>query len=156
MRKPLFVGQSPAQDGDPWRPMTGRFMNFVLALTGWDQYSYRTRFDFVNLVDRFPGKSGKGDAFPMDEARWKANLLAWHGDLDGRLIVCWGRSVARALQVNYAVEFCYLNYSPGGRPYHLMPHPSGINQWWNDSSNRRLAADTLNWIMEIDGCSETK
>jgi hypothetical protein len=27
----------------------------------------------------------------------------------------------------------------GGRPAYVVPHPSGVNRWWNDPANRAAA-----------------
>ncbi len=152
-RKPLMIGQAPAQDGDPWRPCTGRSMNYLLKLTGWDQYTYRTSFEFANLVDRWHGKMGKGDVFDLDEAKWKKNLMLNFGELEDRDVIFWGKSVAAVFGL-HGPEYCFLRwygiYSERACTVRcaILPHPSGINDWWNKTQNRANARAFLLNLLE--------
>jgi hypothetical protein len=137
-------------------------------------------FSLANLLNRWPGKNGKGDAFPTAEARAAAATF----DLSGYdVVVMIGRNVAQAFNVKNIDYFemftfsvvmavgCYVDgYEPGDQspcfpcpviPAQLqgrmgkglgpgcgtfrnitvfvVPHPSGVNRWWNDAANEARA-----------------
>jgi hypothetical protein len=51
--------------------------------------------------------------------------------------VLLGRRVAAAFGLASAP---YLEWTEArGRTWVVMPHPSGVNRWWNDEENRLLA-----------------
>lgn len=103
----ILVGQAPGPRTDPGEPLSGRC---------------------VNLLGAYPGRSGKGDAFPAGEARLAAAAL----DARGALVVLLGLGVTRAFKVA-APWF-------GRRgAFVVAPHPSGVSRWWNEAGNRRRA-----------------
>lgn len=64
--------------------------------------------DAFNVLDRYPGSEGpKGDAFPISWARRRARRLYPWED------------------------------HPEGFRVAVIPHPSGVNHWWNEPANRR-------------------
>lgn len=92
--------------------------------------------DAVNLLARFPGKAGKGDRFPPPEGRRRAVQLL--PALRRRPItVLAGRAVARAFGVEAWPYF--LERRVEGALLVVMPHPSGVNRWWNDPAHREEA-----------------
>ena len=140
----VLVGQAPCCGGDPRVPLTGRSGRFLASACGIPFWSYLRWTVRVNLLDYWPGKSGKGDAFPMAEAREAAAAL--EPSLKGRRAVLLGHGVASA-------------FGLGGRPYlgpwevvprplgsfaaAVLPHPSGVNRFWNDPTNRERAGRFL-------------
>ncbi len=129
---------------------------------------YILRSYHVNLLNRWPGPEGKGSEFPLEEAREYAaqfvraiatpSVLSVEGELycyfDGKkfpppsLVMLAGRRVARAFRLPAArkreyfetIEECEVL---AGYPVVVVPHPSGLNHWWNDPVNRRLAKGFL-------------
>ncbi len=93
----------------------------------------------VNLLAAYPGREGRGAAFPIDEAREAAVALSdrlvthpW-GKQFGAVFLA-GKRVARAWGLATAQ---YLVEQPGFPvPTYVVPHPSGINRWWNEPENR--------------------
>lgn len=122
----------------------------------------------VNLLNRWPGAEGRGSAFPLEEARERASefvrsiatpsTLSVEGEpycfFDGKrfprpsLVMLAGRRVARSFRLPGArtrdyfetIEECSV---VAGYPVVVVPHPSGLNHWWNDPVNRRLAKGYL-------------
>lgn len=136
--RPLLIGQAPSRDSDPARPFSGRSGRFLERLAGLPEGGLAVAFELANLVDRWPGASprGKGDRFPKNLARLAADRF----DLRGRTVVFAGLAVARA--------FGFAKPPVGFAPHRgglcvVIPHPSGVNLWWNDPTNRALAADVL-------------
>lgn len=96
----------------------------------------------VNLLKTFPGKSGKGDRFPMPEARERARLMRFGA---ARRVVFVGQNVARAFGAVWEEYFEPFVFWKGGQSFHgyVAPHPSGVNRWWNDPDN--LASAKVFW-----------
>lgn len=123
----IVVGQAPGPNTDPREPLSGMTGRRLDALC-------RAPHDRVNLLGRWPGRAGKGDAFPMALARPVARSMA--PALRGRRVVLLGRQVAAAFDLRGA----WFQWCDGGHfDYAVAPHPSGVNHWWNDPSNMRRA-----------------
>ena len=95
--------------------------------------------DRRNLFQEYPGKSGKGARFPMKDAKSMAFMVK--RDLGGYNVLFVGKRVAIAFGVS---RFATLKWH-NGKDFNFawMPHPSGINQWWNDQDNRAMGEDFL-------------
>ena len=134
MRKPLIVGQAPSKDTDGRPPFSGRSGKRLAELLGVPHECLGELFDLANLVPTFPGKQGKGDAFPMDVARANAaRLNPW-----GRpFVLLVGKQVAQACGFKHASYFDLLFMNNVST--FIVPHPSGVNRWWNDPANREKA-----------------
>lgn len=127
----LLVGQAPSRDTCGGPPFSGRSGRRLADLAGVKHDELREVFALVNLLDRWPGKNGRGDAFPMGEARAAAARL----DLSKHdVVVLVGKSVARAFGIGEAEYFAE---RVGG--VFVVPHPSGVNRWWNDAANEERA-----------------
>ena len=89
-----FVGQAPSRETDGKPPFTGKCGRFLAELLGTTQEQMLKDFDFLNVLDHWPGASFKGDKFPFSEAKIAAkNKLEL---LRGRVVVLLGHNVARA------------------------------------------------------------
>jgi hypothetical protein len=89
----------------------------------------------TNVIQRYPGRSGKGAAFPLDEARVGLARLRRRTPLRVAFVYV-GKRVAAA----DGWRGPYLQWGEHrGRLVATLPHPSGINQWWNDPANVELA-----------------
>lgn len=122
--------------------MAGRCGARLASLAGISLDEFLARTERVNLLDRYPGKSGKGDAFPMDEARRAAARLMFRL-MDGGIyapvqpVVLLGGNVAGAFHVNRDLFIwgqCYSHPLVA-----VAPHPSGISRWWNSPENIKTA-----------------
>lgn len=92
------------------------------------------RVEAVNVLERFPGPDGaKGDRFPRGRARRRARHLL--PSLRGRTVLLAGKRVAEAFGVN--AEYLTWHEHPEGFRVVVIPHPSGVNRWWNEPENRR-------------------
>ena len=102
--KTILVGQAPSRNSDPSSPLS----------KGASVEEYLDAFERRNVLNAWPGRSMKGDAFPMELAR--ASVAAMEADLAWRN---WGSLGERA----------------------VAPHPSGVNRWYNDPANVVAARD---------------
>ena len=110
----------------------------------------------TNLLDEFPGRNGKGTLWDPEKARGAAESCLER--LRGRRVLFLGRRVAKAfgfgkedlppLSWRQAVpEGSVLGVRTGRRVRFarvaVIPHPSGINAWYNSEENRELASRFL-------------
>jgi uracil-DNA glycosylase len=131
----VIVGQAPNREQRLrwvgfWASRSGRFFARCAGLT----LGELRRICFANVIRRFPGDQQKGDAFPIAEARAGAKRLRRR--LRGRRVLMLGGNVARA----FGLRAELMTWSDaGGFEAAVVPHPSGVNRWWNDPRNRAAA-----------------
>lgn len=133
MTRRRVIGQAPGRDVPCGPSLSGRAGRMLAGLAGMRETRLRELAVFENVLKFWPGKAGKGDAFPMSLAREAAAGFAF---APGETVLLVGRKTAEA----FGVRGSFLEW----RPFHrghvaIFPHPSGINTWWNDGGNRRRA-----------------
>ncbi len=134
--RPLIVAQAPSSGSDPKEPLSGASGRRLALLCGVDHAAFLAAFERRNLIDHYPGKLGKGDAFDKVAARFAAcNLTARLGQ---RRTVLLGGNVARAFHFDHPV-LTWVDEVGDDALVALCPHPSGVNRWWNDPRNVRRA-----------------
>lgn len=169
----LLVGEAPnlAVESRPelWlcpdRSGIRHSANRLLEYSHLGHQAFHSCFDRTNLLHRAQPRVGCGRAFPLKEARAAADSLVVSAIEKGYLgIVVLGRRAATA--------FMWIAGTPAPGPDYLkwglasgmpvdstrllplsiavvvVPHPSGINQWWNSERNRKLAARFFQRINE--------
>lgn len=137
MTKVLIVGQAPGRS--PGVVLGGRCGRRIAALAGITLDEFLERTERVNLLSYYPGKDGKGDAFPMDEARREAARLMSRllAERHHRPIVLLGCNVAKAFHFKeelFAWGQCYSHSLVAA-----APHPSGVSRWWNSPESVEAA-----------------
>lgn len=133
----IIVGEAPSFTGQDRTPLSGPGGDRLAQAMGLrDHAELAERFTLLNVLDYFPGreKRGKGAAFPMEEARPEARRIL--AETDGPMVLL-GQRVAAAFGMPSAPYLVWLTHQ--GRDVCVVPHPSGINRWWNDERNRRVA-----------------
>ena len=124
----LLVGQAPSSDGAT--AFQGRSGRHFCAVAGIDAATFAVRFTCVNLFDTFPGKAGKGDAFPLALAMECATRVSL-----SPVTLLAGGHVTRAFRL---VPTYFAWQSLRGCAVAVIPHPSRVNRWWNDPRNVEL------------------
>ncbi len=129
------------------RPLEGPCGLKLAALFGMDYEAWLSTFSRLNVFTEWPGKDGKGDRFPMSLARERARSIC----IEGRTTFLLGKRVAQAFGFRPAARFLSDYSSPAGKwRIMIVPHPSGINTWWNDPANVRRAKKEVRRF--LDGC----
>lgn len=153
--KVTFVGQAPSREGQvPWTGDAGARLARLMRIP---QSEMLELFDFVNVFEHFPGKtaSGRGDRFPMPEARVAARRLWESGRISSRVILL-GSNVCRAFDL--FPDMCrfslvkpavwHRGYGPI-RHTTTIPHPSGMCRFYNDVYNKaRVAAFLVDLVKD--------
>lgn len=121
--------------------LTGAVGTKLGALLGLERSDFLRKFPLrFNLNARFGGKKGKGDAF--DRAEGKASAERLLADASIQAFVLVGAEVARAFGVKLRadpLQWEVRGEGLGRRYFLVIPHPSGVNLWWNDLRNRERA-----------------
>lgn len=132
----LLIGQAPSARSNPRHPLLGGRSGERLRLcAGLTLKEYVAAFERRNLFDVFPGEALHGDAFPKHEAYARAAAMTpWILARFGRVIFV-GANVADAFGF-VGDMFDWRSWIPpviGAR----IPHPSGVNLWWNEPHNAK-------------------
>lgn len=143
MARLLIIGQAPGSDEQNEDPLTGPSGRRLSEVMGASFDAYREMTERVNLLDRYYGSNGKGDAFPEREARRAGVEMLSRLRDSGRRVLIVGKGVAGAMGLADAPLLEW--FEVGGYGFHAMivPHTSGVNRWWNDDANRRGATLAL-------------
>lgn len=156
LRKVVIVGQAPSKKGAAIQraAIGGPVGDKLMLLAGRNLRGYVREFRRLNLLQDYPGRDAGTDSFPLSEARRAWSFLA--PNLNNRRVVFLGNKVAdiavpgwRAHGVCVASSFydetiirlCVVNRR--FMRYFVLPHPSGLNRWWNDPNRLRMAADAF-------------
>ncbi|KAJ9471879.1 hypothetical protein DIPPA_18599 [Diplonema papillatum] len=137
-RKGLVVGQAPGPSGKAFQGETPRRLAKICGLSEEELWA---RFDGVNVLSEFPGRQGgrgNGDRFPPGTARDAARDIDF---TDRPIVLLLGRHVANA----FGVKLEYLETQRLGPDSELIviPHPSGVNHYWNEPESSALVAATV-------------
>lgn len=85
----------------------------------------------------WPGEShGKGAAFPIVAARVRAEAVARRFVFD-RAVVLLGKRAARAFGIREPEYFRPVSRMEWRATVFVVPHPSGVNRWYNERRNVR-------------------
>lgn len=130
--------------------ITGAVGRALAKLAGVEPLRFFACVRRENLNRRWNGKEGRGDVFLRDEARIRAAALL--ADPSIRQFVLLGDGVARAF--NYRLD---VRTDPdvrldrlSGRTFLVLPHPSGINLWWNDEFHVLRARRALRAFLNLE------
>ncbi len=89
-------------------------------------------------VNIFPSYYDGDDGFPMVRAKKRAVRLKTY--LFGCRVILLGKTVARAFGYDKPLFEYFEAYPNAVSPdWVIVPHPSGLNRWWNKQENRDRA-----------------
>lgn len=135
----LMIGENPGLSGDPEATLEGSVGKRLATYAGLDWRDYLDRTERRNLFPVYV------DPWPRDEARDRAQRAFPY--LIGRRTILLGQRVADAFEFHWPL----LNWvEVGGVTVAIVPHPSGLNRWWNDADNRSQARRFLRQSFGVD------
>jgi len=140
--KYLLVGETPNKScvGEPrlWllpdKKNKSCAASRLLEASGLTLREYLRAFDRTNLAKGLPPRAGKGRKFPMATARKAARRILLDDRRPG--IVVLGKRAARAFGLTDPRWFEWTDAL--GQRVVVIPHPSGVNRYYNDEENRAL------------------
>lgn len=143
--KPLIIGEAPGKNGDPTTPIEGRIGRRLAECAGIPFDEFLTTFDRRNLLDVQPQDSGKGADFNVRAAARVARELEKQFT-PGQTVLILGKRAASAFRITDVAYFQPLTIN--GAKVYIMPHPSGVNTWWNLLENELQAIRFMHRIVK--------
>lgn len=124
----------------------------LFAMSKWDIQDWFVHWDRINTIAEFPGRGdGKGDAFPVKEARRRADENIDRYDMRSRVCLFVGKSNAKAYDWRDWPPPFEITETPEGGHWAWVPHTSGIVQSWNKAENRGRLQSTLSRMRDLLG-----
>lgn len=148
----LVVGEAPSRAMRPGDPPLLLARHELAQMAGLGLAQFLERFELCNLLPSWPGRaeSGKGDQFPLLEARLEA-MRIWIERKPQRMILL-GRRVERAFSLREQPWFAWVR-NAGGCEVATVPHPSHVSMFWNDVGNRVRAREFWRSASEVINAS---
>ena len=129
----IFVGMNPAHQGDPDTPLEGRIGKRFAKLLQITPEQFAADFERVNL-NYLPLSS-----FDYEEAARRADSIIRNKEI--RKVVVCGQRVCGCFWLPFLP--LHTKIRGGRKAYFILPHPSGLNRWWNDPENVVRAGESL-------------
>ena len=158
VRSFTVIGMNNPRSDDPTHSLTTqppggtghRLWQMARARTGIDEA------DWLRMTDRRNLCAGEWN---REEAWHKAR--EWYPELRDRTTVLLGADVSAQFPLSMGGILTWgreMGTPPApARPWILIPHPSGMNRWYNDAGNRAavevLLADLVEMCVERDAAS---
>jgi hypothetical protein len=144
MKQLLIVGQGPSSRHQSEKALDGFGTGDKLAaLFGMERDELLKRCDSVNLLDKYYGKNGRGDIFPLDIARESAKKIVDKRD-EYQSVILLGQNVAGAFEMKGYAPFQW--YTVGKTRIAIIPHMAGANRWYAKEQNIKVASEFLRAI----------
>lgn len=148
--KPLIVGEAPSKKEFTERPIEGRVGARLAACCGLPLDAFLTHFDRVNLLHVRQDTREKGFEFDAAAAAQVAHAMANTFDsrfelYEGRTVLLLGKRVATAFGAHD--RYFELQHVGTKANVYVLPHPSGVNRWWNDEANQRRMVEFMHSIV---------
>jgi len=163
--KPLILGEAPGKGkaivADLF-PLSGPVGVTLCQLAGLEDEALSTRpgtsryghyywtlkrhYDLDNLLEEYPGRAGKGAAFPVDVARQVAEQRRdeWHG----KVMILLGARMKRVFFTQRVPFYEWFWWPYYGTSVAAIPHPSGLNRAYNEQSHKDRARLILQQAIE--------
>ncbi len=154
----MVVGQAPgvteSDTGRPFNGASGQRLFEWLAVSGWDEATFRTEQYMTAITKCYPGKStnGKGDRVPTrSEQALCAPFLQRELELvQPEVIVPVGSLAVQHFLGRVRLTDVVGNVAKeDGRRIVPLPHPSGVNIWLNRPANQRRVAKALDRLGQL-------
>lgn len=133
----VLVGEAPSRTQDFTRAVESRLTKRLAAMADVELSEFLAGTERRNVLQDWPGPQGKGGAFPMYRARREAQDMRMV--LLGRRVVLLGSRVATAFGLARLGVLRWHVIGHDGAGYAVLPHPSGVNRWYNNPDNMEAA-----------------
>lgn len=143
--KPLLIGEAPSKNEVTETPIEGRIGKRLASYAGLSLEDFLTIFDRINLLHERQDTREKGFEFDHDAARLEAFRL-YPTFKPGQTVIMLGRRVGNAFGA-FGEYFQAHRPRDNGAVIYVVPHPSGINRWWNDPQNCLQATEFMQKIV---------
>jgi uracil-DNA glycosylase len=141
--KPLIIGEAPSKNEATERPIEGRIAKRLAKCAGLSLEEFLEHFDRVNLLHVRQDTKDKGFLFDLPAAKVEATRIVTTIKPHQVVILLGGR-VAEAFGIHHE----YFVEVPLGEGFaYIVPHPSGVNRWWNSPYNVRNASVFMHSII---------
>lgn len=135
--KHRLYGQAPSRDSIiPFSGASGRALASRMGLPNHGML--HDLYVIENVIDYWPGTNGKGDRFPIDEARENATAMRSRWTQYDRVLIV-GLGTAKAFGLGGKLLPLIWHPIDDGTLLAIVPHPSGVNRYWNDPLNEARA-----------------
>lgn len=136
-----MIGEAPSCLSKAADPLSGASGNRVRRLMGLTLGQYQS-IPRANLFDE------PRPVWNADLASALAERMCLRSELHDRRVILWGRRVAISFGLGDTPFLqwtrCELvHQSKLDSDFTVIPHPSGLNRWWNDEGNLRQAHEFL-------------
>lgn len=142
--KPLIVGEAPSKNEVTERPLEGRVGRRLAKCCGLSFEDYLERFVRVNLLHVRQDTKEHGFLFDLPAAKKEAAQLMT-SFARGQIVLLLGGRVAEAFGVH---DHYFAKVALGKAEAYILPHPSGVNRWYNDVSNVMKMETFMRGIVE--------
>ena len=142
--KPLIIGEQPSKNGNPDTPVSGRIGERLAEFMGITYMEYDMLFERVNLLPIREEYTGSGKEWDADRAKARAIELSAAFE-SGQVVLLLGKRASTAFGLS---DEYFLRHKVNGADVYVIPHPSGLNRWYNDESNKLMAQEFLRAIIE--------
>jgi len=130
--KPLIIGEAPGKHGDPRTPIEGRIGARLAEWCGLPFDEFLTTFQRINLLEVQPQDSGKGTDFNVRAAGKVARAMQYLFE-PGQVVIVLGKRAGAAFGFTN-IEY-FQKATLNGAAVYVVPHPSGVNRWFNEPEN---------------------
>jgi hypothetical protein len=144
--RPLLVGEAPSKNEHPPTPIEGRIGKRLAGYAGLTFEEFLIHFDRTNLLSVRQDTKEKGFEFDAATARTNAYQLIITLER-GRTVILLGKRVAMAFDVPVDY-FAWRNINAFDGWLAVVPHPSGINRWFNDPANNASMTAFMHHVVE--------
>ncbi len=145
--KPLIIGEAPSKNETTPRPIEGRIGRRLARLAGLSLPEFLAHFDRVNLLDVRQDTAEHGftfDRLAAIDAAYRLQQTFAHN----QIILLLGHRVADAFGIVKRIYFIEQRFTVMRGEIRILPHPSGINRWWNDPRHMLEAETFMRRIVE--------
>lgn len=144
--KPLIVGEAPSKNEVTERPIEGRVGRRLADCCCISLDEFLHRFDRVNLLHVRQDTKEKGFEFDEAAASQEAHRMATTLDFNDRpFVLLLGKRVAAAFGAH--ANYFEAQHVGTRTTLYVLPHPSGVNRWWNDPENHRKICDFMQYLL---------